>query len=198
MKIAARLRRISGAAAPFFFLLLFVSVSPAAEALKDPKTAKDAKPAAPEPRKIPFEISVTSKVVKHGLFAEELISMEELQKILDRGDKVLILDARGKQSYDSGHVKGAVLPLTDGFYEKEEQFRKGLIRSLPDREKDLAVSAKRFEKSTPIVTYCSDECQASAVLLIQLKRLGFADVRALSDGFQTWQKSGHPVEAASH
>ena len=134
-----------------------------------------------------------SKPVKHGLFAEELISVRELREIQELKGTVTIFDARSKRDYDLAHIQGAVLPLTPGFYEKEELYRKGVVKNPPDRESSLRESMKRYAKDTPIVTYCSVDCQASAVLLIQLKQQGFTNVRALSEGFQVWQEAGYPV-----
>ncbi len=122
--------------------------------------------------------------------------MKDLSELRKRENKLVIFDARGKQSYDQLHIAGALLPLSQEYYEKQEQFRKGLIKSLPDKDKDLASSVIKYPKSTPMVTYCNDNCQASAVLLLQLKHLGFTDVRALDDGVQNWKKAGYPAEGS--
>ena len=135
-----------------------------------------------------------SKPVKYGLFAEEIVSMKGLHEMQARKEKFVLLDARGKSSYDQEHIAGAILPLTGRYYEKEDLFRKGLLKALPDRDADLAESMKKYPKEMPIVTYCSVDCQASAVLLLQLKRLGFINVRAMTDGFQNWQAAGYSVE----
>lgn len=181
----ARSRAVFGATAPFFFLL-FLAAAPADSADK-----------AAEPRKPAFDLKPPVKSGKQGLFVDEVISMKDLLARQKRGGKLVIFDARSKHSYDSAHIAGAVLPLRAEFYNEEEKFRKGLIKNLPDREKELVESVKGLDRKTPIVTYCSDDCHAGAVLLLQLKRLGFTDVLALEEGFQTWEKAGHPVEKAS-
>ena len=135
-----------------------------------------------------------SQPVKYGLFAEEIISVKDLRRRQIHKERFVLLDARGKSSYDEGHISGAVLPLTAGYYEKEELFRKGLLKNPPDREADLKESMKKYSKETPIVTYCNVNCQASAVLLLQMKHLGFTDVRAMTDGFEKWQAAKYPVE----
>lgn len=139
-----------------------------------------------------------SKPSKHGLFPEELISMKELRKKQIKNDKFILFDARGKNTYDTGHIKGAILPLGMDYYQNEELFRAGIIKSPPDRDKTLVESMKKYPKDFPIITYCNDNCEAGAVLLLQIKRLGFTDVHALEEGFQSWQASGYPVFPKTH
>ena len=185
--MTARFRNVLGAAAPFFFLLVFSVSAPAA-------VSTASSPQAEGPAKNPpFELA---KKTSHGLFPEEIISIQDLRARQTEGKKTVILDARGKQSYEAGHIAGAVLPLTPAFYAQEEKFRQGLLKMPPDREKDLPAGVAQYDKNATVVTYCNDECQAGAVLLIQLKRLGFKDVFALDPGYQSWQKAGYPVEPA--
>ncbi len=134
-----------------------------------------------------------SKPGKNGLFPEETISMKELRAKQLAHEKMVLLDARGKGSYDATHITGAVLPLSAEYYKAEELFRAGLVKAVPDRDKDLAAAVQKYPKNTPMVAYCNDGCQASAVLVLQLKHLGFANVRAMDDGIQSWQAKGYPV-----
>lgn len=137
--------------------------------------------------------SASEQPTKHGLFVEELIQADTLKSLMDKKTKLVILDARSKKSYDEAHIQGALLPLTKDYYEKEELFRVGILPAAPDRDKDLAEAMKQYPKNSKIVTYCNDDCQASSVLLLQIKRLGFSDVHALDEGFQTWESKGYPV-----
>ena len=157
--------------------------------------AADAGQSAEQNKSAPLPI-YASKTGKNGLFPEEMISMKEVRKAQERGQKLILLDARGKQSYDSLHISGAALPLTADYYQQEEHFRFGLVKSLPDRDKDLAVSMAKYPKDALLVTYCNDDCQASAVLLLQLKRLGFTKALAMTEGIQTWQAAGYSVVSA--
>ena len=140
----------------------------------------------------------SSKVTKHGVYPEEVISMKELRDMLMKKKNLLIFDARGKKSYDEAHILGALLPLSEDYYHAEELFRTGVIKNMTaDRDKDLADHIKQYPRNVPVVTYCNDGCQAGSVLLLQLKRLGFTDVRVLDEGFQTWQKTGGPVSSSN-
>ena len=46
---------------------------------------------------------------------------------------------------------------------------------------------------TPIVTYCNTNCHASSALALQLKGLGFTNVKSMEEGIQSWEKKDYPV-----
>lgn len=128
-----------------------------------------------------------------GLTDKEVISAEALRDKILHGEKFVLFDARSKRSYEQAHISGAILPLTEEYYRKEDLFAKGKIARLPDRGKALAQALRRYPKDTEIVTYCGDQCQASAVLLFEIKKLDFKNVRAMTPGFQSWTEKGYPV-----
>ena len=128
-----------------------------------------------------------------GLMENEVISLETLRQKQLNHESFLFFDARGKKNYDEGHIEGAVLPLAPEYYRQEELFRLGIIRQLPEYDKALAEAMSSYPKDTPLVTYCNDHCQASAMLLYRLKKLGFHDVKAMEGGFQSWEKKNYPI-----
>ena len=128
-----------------------------------------------------------------GLTEAEVISMDALREKQLNHDRFLLIDARGKKSYDEKHIEGAVLPLTPEYYRQEELFRLGIIRQPPENDKALAEAMSSYPKDMPLVTYCNDHCQASAALLRKIKKLEFHDVRAMEEGFQSWEKKNYPI-----
>ena len=135
----------------------------------------------------------TESTTKNGLFPDELVSAEVLLKKINHKESFLLFDARSKKSFDEAHITGARLPLTEEYYRQEDLFKDGIIKSPPDRAEALKTAMTAIPKETPIITYCNTGCHASSVLVLQLKQLGYTQVRAYEDGFQTWQQQGHPV-----
>ena len=129
-----------------------------------------------------------------GLYPEEVISAEDLKKKMDSHEDLLLLDARNKQSFDSGHIDGAQLPRSEDYYRQEELFRTGTAPQSPDPDKALVEWTGPFPKDRLIVTYCNSDCHASAVLALRLKQLGFAHVLSMEEGFQSWEKKGFPIQ----
>jgi rhodanese-related sulfurtransferase len=106
----------------------------------------------------------------------EIQQVEAAKKIFDNGG-VLFVDARSKQSYEEGHIPGAVSLPVARFDEQIESF---LNHYLPDQ---------------PIVTYCSGRtCEDSHYLARMLAAIGYSDIRIFIDGFPAWEAEGYPVE----
>ncbi len=106
----------------------------------------------------------------------EINDVETAKQIFDQGSAVFV-DARSKDSFDQGHIAGAVsLPL-GRFPEKIQAFR------------------ERFEPSAAIVTYCSGRtCLDSHQLARLLAMEGYLDIRIFADGYPAWKEKGYPSE----
>lgn len=103
-----------------------------------------------------------------------LITRSELKDAID-ADIVVVIDALPADYYHQQHLPGAI-NLVEG---------------------DVAQRAEVLvpEKSTPIVTYCSNAaCNNSQAVAVLLTRLGYTDVRKYRDGIQDWVEAGLPVE----
>ena len=111
-----------------------------------------------------------------GKKPEEIDSVIWAKEIFDKGH-VLFIDARSQDSYEQGHIQGAVsLPLGQ-FDEKIDYF------------------LSRHALDQPLITYCSGRtCEDSRHLARLLSEAGFTDVRIFIDGFPAWKAEGYPVE----
>ena len=127
------------------------------------------------------------------LDSREIISINELQELMNKKANILLFDARGKAAYDQGHIEGATLPMPLAYYQEKQLLAAGVIGKPFDVDGSLAEKMKDAPKESLIVTYCNSNCSASANLLRRLQRLGFINVRSMEDGYQAWEKAGHPV-----
>ena len=102
--------------------------------------------------------------------------IETAKQIFDQGNAVFV-DARSEESFNQGHIAGAVsLPL-GRFQEKIQMFH------------------ERYGSSTPVVTYCSGRsCQDSHQLARLLAMNGYLDIRVFIDGYPAWKEKGYPSE----
>jgi rhodanese-related sulfurtransferase len=106
----------------------------------------------------------------------EIKQVKVAKEIFDRGN-VLFVDARSKQSYEEGHIPGAVSLPVGRFDELIQSF---LNQYSPDQQ---------------IVTYCSGRtCEDSHNLARMLAAAGYSDISVFIDGFPAWKAEGYPVE----
>jgi len=89
----------------------------------------------------------------------------------------LFVDARTRESYEEGHIPGAV--------------------SFPVGEFDMRIETfmNRHSPEQPIVTYCSGRtCEDSHELAQLFLASGYLNVRVFIDGFPGWEAEGYPIE----
>ncbi|HPW69252.1 MAG: rhodanese-like domain-containing protein [Desulfomonilia bacterium] len=103
------------------------------------------------------------------------VGLEEAVRLFHGGSAVF-LDARPKDEYERGHIRGA--------------------RSLPFGQADAHIleAIADTDPGTPIITYCDGPyCTLSHDLAYMLREFGFSDVRVLVNGWSLWKEHGLPV-----
>lgn len=100
----------------------------------------------------------------------------DLNAALEKGENIIVIDARSSQAYDSGHIPGAI--------------------SIPHRTMDEETTAK-LDKSALYVIYCDGiGCNASTKGALNMAKLGFR-VKELIGGLDWWKRDGYPSEGKS-
>ena len=100
------------------------------------------------------------------------ISIEDLQKAI-LAKKVAIIDVNGQESFQNGHIPGAIN------FSSQKQALKKLLPS---------------NKNTLIVAYCGGpSCRAYIRGAKAASELGYNNIRHLSAGISGWKKSGNKV-----
>lgn len=102
----------------------------------------------------------------------EGLSPDQVHGILEKGDKVTLVDVRESDEWRAGHLSGAI-HLPRGFLELQ------IDEKLPDKE-------------APIVFYCAGG-NRSALAAVTAKELGYTNVRHMTRGFSGWRDSGFEV-----
>ncbi len=101
------------------------------------------------------------------------ISITELKSAIAE-KKVTLLDANGSDSFNSGHIPGAI----DFQIAKAE-----LAAKLPS------------DKGALVVAYCGGPtCGAYAAAAKAAKELGYTNIKHLSAGISGWKDAGAPLE----
>ena len=103
------------------------------------------------------------------------IDSSDLFEALNRGEKIIVVDARKPNGYDVEHIPGAI--------------------NLPHREMTLEAT-RNFDKRILYVTYCDGiGCNASTKGALNLSRLGF-QVKELIGGLDWWKRDEYATEGS--
>lgn len=145
--------------------LVLAATAAAAQMKKAPAPA--AKPAGPNQ-------GVPMPVQKPTADAAMRIKLDDAWKLY-QADKAVFIDVRSKDSFDKGHIKGAL--------------------SIPGSQ-----LIRRFREIPPgkvIVTYCACSAeQSSGHAVVELNAHGVKNTAALVGGWHAWQDSGKPTEVS--
>jgi rhodanese-related sulfurtransferase len=106
----------------------------------------------------------------------EIDTVDQARKLFDSGEYIFV-DARSREDYEQGHVKGAVsLPV--GQFEEE-----------------ISAFLASYPPEASIITYCSGRtCEDSHHLAEYLMASGYDKINVFIDGFPGWEAEGHPIE----
>lgn len=102
------------------------------------------------------------------------MTVQQVHDALEKGEDRLLLDVRGLDEWERGHLKGAI-HIPRGKLEEEVEAR------LPDKTKD-------------VIVYCAGGVR-SLLAGQTLKRLGYEKVTSMDGGFGDWEDEGFPAEA---
>src|SRR3984957_20054958 len=102
------------------------------------------------------------------------VSLEELKRRMDAGEKMTLVDVREKDEWRGGYIPRAV-SIPRGFLEIQPE------QKLPD-------------KNAPIVAYCAGGTR-SALAAATLAELGYTHVETANPGFVRWKDLGWPMES---
>jgi rhodanese-related sulfurtransferase len=100
------------------------------------------------------------------------VSIDEVKKRLDRGDKFVLVDVREESEYAKDHLPGAI------------HLGKGIIeRDIEERVPDLGA---------PVILYCGGGYR-SALAADNLQEMGYTNVLSMDGGIRDWREKRFPL-----
>jgi len=123
-------------------------------------------------------IPAVSLVFAASLWAAEFptITIGDLKSAMT-SQKIVLLDANGTESWQSGHIPGAI-----DFSAK----------------KDSLASVLPGDKDVLVVAYCGNpQCPAYRAAAEAAKKLGYKNIKHLTAGIAGWKQAGEKMEKGS-
>jgi rhodanese-related sulfurtransferase len=115
---------------------------------------------------------------KNAIVLDDLeIGDVTLARKLYDSQKFVFVDARSRDDFDKGHIKGAISLPVGQFDEKIEAF------------------LGQYPPEKAIITYCSGRtCEDSHRLAQLLLAFGYTEINVFIDGYPGWEAEGYPIE----
>ena len=121
--------------------------------------------------------SMENQIQHYSNKLEYEIDAWDLKASLDKGERIVVVDARSPQSYSAEHIPGAV--------------------NIPHRTMTEELTPQ-LDRSALYVVYCDGiGCNASTKGALNLARLGFR-VKELMGGLVWWKQDGYKTEGAAY
>ncbi len=107
-----------------------------------------------------------------------ILNLADTKKIFEKKTSVFV-DARKKEQYMKGHIKGSInMPVYD-FYDYIEKFM------------------TNYNETTPVITYCSSKkCTDSNILAQYLFDMDYKNIKIFIGGFDKWKEKGYKIETS--
>ena len=115
----------------------------------------------------------------------KLLSTEELNKWVEEGKEMVIIDTMPADSYEKGRIPEAL----------NAELPKTTLADATDEQKQAFISLLGENKDTPVVVYCGFVgCARSHVGAVIAMEEGFTNVYRVPGGIVAWQEAGFEVE----
>jgi rhodanese-related sulfurtransferase len=101
------------------------------------------------------------------------LTVHDVKRMLDRGDRFELIDVREESEWRNGHLPRA-RHLSKGIIERD------IEKVLPD-------------PATPIVLYCGGGYR-SALAADNLQKMGYTNVLSMDGGWRGWVEAGFPTQ----
>lgn len=107
------------------------------------------------------------------------VSVDELNDMIARGERPLIVDVRSMESQNQGRIPGAVWIDSSAF------------------DESLQAQSLAPHTTDEVIVYCACPNEVSAAMVAKkLMRAGFTRVRPLAGGIEAWVARGYDIETA--
>jgi rhodanese-related sulfurtransferase len=112
------------------------------------------------------------KIVADAKTRVKECTVDDVQRRLHAGEKLVIVDVREESEYAAGHVPGAI-HISKGVMERDAE-------------------TKILDASAEVILYCGGGFR-SALAADNLQKMGYTNVISMDGGWRDWTAKGLPV-----
>jgi len=118
--------------------------------------------------------ALVSLATSHAAADFAVITTDEVKKLIDKKENMVLIDARTPEEYKEAHITGAINIPEKGFDEASKQ--------LPS------------DKNTLLVFYCNGvKCGKSKRVALKVEPLGYTTILIYKEGIPVWEERNLPL-----
>ena len=118
------------------------------------------------------EVKTKEQIVGEAKSKAAHITVNELKKKMESGEKFLLVDTRTEKEYETAHIQNAAW--------------------IPRGTLEFDIQKITRDPKAEIIIYCRSGARGSLAML-DLKDIGYENVRDLDGGFKQWVTTGNSV-----
>ena len=118
-------------------------------------------------------VKTSDQMVKDAKASIREVSVDDVKKMIDNKEKIIILDVRDSDEFETGSIPGAV------------NLSRGML--------EFKISTKIPDKNAAIIVYCGIDLRGPLATRT-LNEFGYKNAVNINGGLTAWKAAGYPIE----
>jgi rhodanese-related sulfurtransferase len=117
-------------------------------------------------------VQTSDQLVKDAKASIKEVSIDDVKKMLENKEKIIILDVRDKDEFETGYIPGAI------------NLSRGML--------EFKISTLIPDKDAAIIVYCGIDLRGPLATKT-LNEFGYKNAVNINGGLKAWKAAGYPI-----
>ena len=117
-------------------------------------------------------VKTSYQLVKDAKASIKEVSIDDVKKMIDSREKIIILDVRDKDEFETGYIPGAI------------NLSRGML--------EFKISTLIPDKNAAIIVYCGIDLRGPLATKT-LNEFGYRNAVNINGGLKAWKAAGYPI-----
>jgi rhodanese-related sulfurtransferase len=117
-------------------------------------------------------VKTSDQLVKDAKASIKEVSVDDVKKMIDSREKIIILDVRDKDEFETGYIPGAI------------NLSRGML--------EFKISTLIPDKNAAIIVYCGIDLRGPLATKT-LNEFGYRNAVNINGGLKAWKAAGYPI-----
>lgn len=117
-------------------------------------------------------VRTSDQLVKEAKASIKEVSIDDVKKMIDNKEKIIILDVRDKEEFETGYIPGAI------------NLSRGML--------EFKISTLIPDKNATIIVYCGIDLRGPLATKT-LNEFGYKNAVNINGGLKAWKAAGYPI-----